>query len=166
MNYDNVKYSLVKRLSSEVNIINNFYFFCINNTSNFLKLLHIQNYIINNEINNEINNKINEDLIYITVLFDIFFDNYTFFIKFVDSVNIKDKNNASNLLCFFGVNNLLLTYFNKKLSEMLSEEECKKIIYRIITLSSDFIKNKNINYEKSFKCKLITIFSDICFYNL
>jgi hypothetical protein len=158
MNYDDIKYTLIKRLTKEVNIKNNFYFFSIDYTSNFLNLLHLQNCIIENEVNN--------NLIYITVLFDIFFDNYIFFIKFVDSVNIKEKNNAGNLLCFFGVNNLLLTYFNEKLSEMISEDECKKIINRIISLSSDFIKNKNNNYEKSFKCKLITIFSEICFYNL
>tara|TARA_B100001057_G_C22830432_1_gene943186 strand:- start:19 stop:492 length:474 start_codon:yes stop_codon:yes gene_type:complete len=157
MTYDYRKLQIIKKMEDELRIKNNLYFFSINNSSNFLNLVKLQNYIIDNEINN--------DLLYITILFDIFFDNYKFFINFDDNIN-NEYNNSNNLLCFFGVNNLLLTYFNEKLTEMFSEEKCKKIIYKIVNLSSEFIKNRNNQYEKSFKSKMITIFSEICFYNL
>ena len=37
-------------------------------------------------------------------------------LNFGDNIN-NEYNNSNNLLCFFGVNNLLLTYFNDKLTE-------------------------------------------------
>jgi hypothetical protein len=160
MTYDYRKFEIIKKMEDKLRIKNNFYFFSINNSSNFFNLVQLQNYIIGDKINN--------DLLYITVLFDIFFDNYMFFINFADNVNNvnNEYNNSNNLLCFFGVNNLLLSYFNEKLSEMFSEEECKKIIYKIVNLSSEFIKKRDNDFKKSFKSKMIVIFSEICFYNL
>ena len=160
MCYDSIKFEVIKKINNELKIKNNFYFFSINNSSNFFKLAQLQNCIIDSELN--------KNMLYITILFDIFFDNYMFFVKFVNNIeNVNNEyNNSNNLLCFFGVNNLLLTYFNEKLTEIFNQEKCKKMIYKIVNLSSDFIKNRNNQYEKSFKSKMIIIFSEICFYNL